>query len=114
MSHDAWLAMNTGAGEEVAVAEIGNYTRNVSPMWRKAMAAAAGKPMAIQDTDGWLAAAAQPVFAKAAEHMSAHAGEYLPLNPENKWGNYEGALEFMRACADTCAKHPKATVRWSV
>ena len=113
MSHDAWLTVNTGT-VEVQVAEIGNYTRNVSPMWRKAMTAATGRLMAIQDTDGWLAEDAAPVFTRAAEHMAENPNEYLPLNPPNGWGNYSGALDYMRTCAEVCRQHPNATVRWSV
>jgi hypothetical protein len=114
MSHDAWMEIDTGGPEPARVAEIGNYTRNVSPMWRKAMTHAAGREMWIDDTDGMTGEEAAPLFTTALGHMIRHPSEYEPLNPDNGWGSYEGAKEFMVRCAEACIRHPKATMRWSV
>jgi hypothetical protein len=114
MSHDAWMEIDTDALLPVEMIDIGNYTRNVSPMWRKAMTAAAGNQMSIQDTDGMTGAEALPLLAAALVHMLRNQAEYEEMNPENGWGDYEGATEFMRDCVWACAAHPNAVIRWSV
>ena len=115
MSHDAWMEIDTDALLPVEMIDIGNYTRNVSPMWRKAMTyATGGIPTSIQDTDGMTGEAALPVLKDALMHMLRNPAEYEAMNPENGWGDYEGATEFMWKCVQACAKHPKAVIRWSV
>lgn len=114
MSHDAWLEIDTGGPELAYLTAIGNYTRNVSPMWHKAMTVAAGKDMWIDDTEGMTGAEASQLFLLAAKHMVNNPDDYTPMNPENGWGNYKGALKFLEQCAEQCARNPKAIIRWSV
>lgn len=114
MSHDAWMEIDTGGAEPAYLMDIGNYTRNVSPMWHKAMTAARGESMWIDDTEGMTGAEAAPLFNAALGHMFAYPDEYEPLNPENGWGDYKGAAEFVAKCAAACEQHPKAVIRWSV
>lgn len=115
MSHDAWMEIDTGGPEPALVADIGNYTRNVSPMWRKAMTfVTGGLETSIQDTDGMTGADALPVLKDALMHMLRNPAEYEAMNPENRWGNYEGATEFLLKCVQACEAHPQAVIRWSV
>jgi hypothetical protein len=113
VSHDVWMEIDTGGPAPAFVADIGNYTRNVSPMWRKAMSHAAGREMWIDDTEGMTGEEALPLFTAALGHMILHPSEYEPMNPPNGWGDYEGAKRFVKKCATACEEHPKARLRWS-
>lgn len=113
MSYDGWLVMDTGGSEPATVAELGNFTSNVAPMWRKALAAA-GEDIRLSDTEGRGAAAVLPLLRKAVEHMEDHPDEYRELNPPNGWGDYDGALGYLRNVTQLCAKHPKASLHWWV
>lgn len=105
MSYDGWLVIDTGAPEPAEIAELGNYTSNVSPMWRTALAAA-GEEIRLSDTDGRNAADVLPLLNAAVEHMADNPDLYRSMNPLNKWGDYEGAFDYLRNVADLCAKHP--------
>ena len=39
--------------------------------------------------------------------------KYEKLNPENGWGDYEGALEFTCSLLAACVKYPEGVVRFS-
>lgn len=128
MSHDAYMVIDTGGPDGPAIVlDIGNYTRNVSPMWRAAMTAAAEQlghdwrgesrsdaQMYIDDTQGMTGADALPLFRAAEAWMEDHATEMRELEPSNGWGDFEGALEYVAKCRRACVAHPKATLDWSV
>jgi hypothetical protein len=113
VSYDGWLVIDTGGPEPATVAELGNCTSNVSPMWRKALAAA-GEPIRLSDTEGRNAADALPLLRAAAQHMRDNPDEYLPMNPDNGWGDYDGALKYLANVADECERHPRASLHWWV
>ncbi len=103
MSYDLWLTIDTGGPEPAVVADVGNMTSNVGPMWRLAGADLAGfhgKPVA-DCVDQLRAAVAD---------MRANPGKYLPLNPPNGWGDYHGCLEYLTDMLAAFEAHPKATV----
>lgn len=113
MSYDGWLVIDTGGPEPATVAELGNYTSNVSPMWAKALAAA-GEDIRLSDTEGRLAADVLPLLIAAVSHMRENPDEYRAMNPPNGWGDYEGALRYLVGVAKACELHPKTTLHWWV
>ena len=112
MSIDIDLEINTGK-HTVFVVEVGNYTHNVQPMWRKALKAASGSDYGLCDLNGTRASESIPVLEKAVKHMRENKEEYLPLNPTNGWGNYEGALQYLETLLECCQEHPLCTIATS-
>lgn len=99
MSYDVSLTINTGI-EEVNVAECGNYTSNVSPMWSEALGFPLSKLCGMNASD------AVPHLRKAIAAMEDEPNKYRAMNPENGWGNYEGALSYLRKMLIECVQHP--------
>lgn len=120
MSHDFWIERpDPDNGIDVlALTPWRNHTRNTSRMWHWSVdQASGGAVQMIQDTDGWAVRDAWPLFAKTLESMSANREKLSEWNPENKWGSYDSALEFLREITEDCHVSrdiPTAVVRWSV
>lgn len=139
MSYDVYFEIDTGAGEAVEVADR-NYTSNVSCMWDKALGLPPkpewnddGSPRMCRrynrDTETWSeeqsdnwglgllhgapASEAAGVLRRAVERMKASPDEYTPMNPDNGWGDYAGALDFLAWCAEMAETHPRAVIRIS-
>lgn len=104
MSYDLDLRIDTGGEHPVTVHDVGNYTSNVSGMWTKAL----GFPLA--DLDGRLAADAIPDLRRAAWAMANNPDTYRAMNPENGWGDYEGARDYLVQLLEGCLAHPKTTI----
>lgn len=103
MSYDGYIEWH---GRDIA--ELGNYTSNVAPMWRAALG------FRLQDTSGWDVRLAEFVFDHAAQVMLANREEFEAMNPENGWGNFDGAVRYLLNAADTCYPYrDDAVVRWS-
>jgi hypothetical protein len=100
MSYDVWLEIDTGAEEPVTIAEF-NYTTNCARMWRHA-------GIDLRECKGAPCTEAAGPIADAVRRMEADPDTYKAMNPENGWGDYEGAMKFLRDIADACARHPKA------
>lgn len=83
-----------------------NYTHNVSDMWRKA-----GCYEALYRSEGVKASILLPTLRQSLAHMQDNPKEYLPLNPPNGWGSYEGAMKFLERVIAVLARHPNALVR---
>jgi hypothetical protein len=45
--------------------------------------------------------------------MIEHAEEYELLNPDNGWGDYEGAVYFLKDILDACKNYPNARIEIS-
>ena len=106
MSYDISLRIDTGGETMATVEDIGNYTANVSGMWHKAMVE---KSMA--DLDGMLAHDAIPYLQRGVISMILNPSEFRAMEPPNGWGDYSGALEYLRGLLDACSRHPRATIR---
>jgi hypothetical protein len=108
MSLDVYLAIGVDTGgdspREMEVYSR-NITHNVSRMWAKA-----GVFDALYDGGGKTAGEIAASLAAGVAHMESNRSDYIPLNPENGWGNYEGALDFLREYAGACRDNPKAVV----
>lgn len=105
MSYDIWLEIDTGAEDPVTVIEIGNYTTNCSPMWTHAL----GGKLLREFQHAPCSEAAGPL-ADAVNRMEADPDTYREMNPPNGWGDYEGALRFLRRLAEACAANPKCRI----
>lgn len=107
MSHDIWLTIDTGAEEPACVADVGNYTSNVSGMWARALGER------LKEFDGRNADESVGALDVGIAAMRANPDEYRAMNPANGWGCYEGAVEYLVGLRAACARHPKTTIRVS-
>ncbi len=108
MSYDVYLEIDTGGIEPATVAEVGNYTSNVSPMWSKAL-----PPDGIAGLHGKLAGQVAESVEAAIQAMSADWDAYAAMNPENGWGDVRGAHDYLVKLAAACLAHPRATIKVS-
>jgi len=78
------------------IIDVGNYTFNVSPMYIKAMGITLGslhnKPVYE----------VLHVIRSGIDNMNCDPEVYRALNPNNGWGKYEGALQFLNAIYKAC------------
>ena len=111
MSYDGWIATGPEPDRR-EIAEIGNMTSNVSKMWTHALSAVSNADLSLRDTDGWSTEHALPLFQRAVAYMRLHPDEFTSMNPPNKWGSYESAVDYLVRARDACRYHP-GTVRWS-
>lgn len=85
-------------------ADVGNYTYNVSPMYEKAMG------MTLSDFNNMATKQAIQILEKGISEMIENKHLYIELNPDNGWGNYEGALKFLQDILKACKKHCKSYI----
>lgn len=107
MSYDIYLAIDTGGEHSATVAEVGNYTSNVAPMWRRALGCS------LADLHGTPAADAIPVLERAVADMAVNPGPYKEMEPSNGWGDYDGAFGYLHRLLDLCREHPRTTIEVS-
>ena len=108
MSLDISLSIDadTGGEEPINICLFDeNYTHNVTPMWRKA-----GVYDALYNSDGLHAIEISDKLSKGIQDMESKPDEYKLLNPENEWGNYDGALKFLIEFYEACQEHPKSII----
>ena len=106
MSYYVYLEVDTPSEGRTVVAWIGNYTSNVKRMWNRAL-----PPDGIAMLDGKPAGRVARALRGAVERMERNRVEYEAMNPPDGWGNYEGALDYLRSLAEACAAHPTTTIR---
>lgn len=104
MSWDISLTINTGIKEREIV-DCGNYTYNVSDMYVKAM----GK--SLSDLHGKKAKDVIPLLKTGVKAMLTDPIEMKKLSPENGWGDYDGALEYLQGILKACEENPECIVR---
>ena len=56
---------------------------------------------------------AAPLLNDAIKDMAAHPQKYEPMAPENGWGSYDGALNYLIRIREMCMEHPLATIGMS-
>ncbi len=83
-----------------------SYTYNVSPMLYE-----------VFDFDNGLRGLHHMECSMAARHLGASIrkmqddpDKFRAMNPENGWGNYEGAIRFLEKILEACIEAPKASV----
>lgn len=108
MSYDFSMAANVG-GEEPATIDNTwrNYTSNVSPMWSEALG------HHITELENRPGRECYPLLVAATELMEAQPDRFKAMNPENGWGDYDGALSVLRELASWCRKYPDALLEMS-
>jgi hypothetical protein len=74
-------------------------------MWKKA-----GCYHALYESDGWSASIVIPILEKALAAMLADPAAYKALEPENRWGTYEGAIGFLARVGLACKRRPLALI----
>jgi hypothetical protein len=99
MSYDITLNINTGI-EDYPVADCGNYTYNISGMHEKAMG------YRLSQLNGKSVKDIIPILREGIKQMQDNPEVYKAMNPENGWGNYEGALAYLQTILDNAVKHP--------
>jgi hypothetical protein len=117
----------------------GNYTSNVSPIWARCLTGSdhparwwvTGHRMkmvderwvrahpsdkdriCLADLDGKDCEYLAPALAAAVKWGIEHLAELQELNPDNGWGNAEGAITYLWDIQRLCEAHPAATLRFS-
>jgi hypothetical protein len=125
VSYDIWLEADL-AGEKRARLdgdEPGNITYNVDPMFALALGGESGdgiqngRELLLDRKDPALkrfidrpAAEAIGPLTSAVASMEGNPDTYRALNPENGWGDYEGALDYLRRFLAACEAHPNAVI----
>lgn len=98
--------VDTGGEEPISMCLFDeNYTHNVTPMWKKA-----GVYNALYNSDGLHADDILDKLSRGVQDMESKPDEYKLFNPENEWGDYEGALEFLSEFYEACQEHPKSII----
>lgn len=81
----------------------GNMTSNVAPMWRNA-------GIDLKTFDNARADDMIPKLRIAIAEMEAKPFTFAAMNPENGWGDNNGALRFLREILAACEESPNATI----
>jgi hypothetical protein len=118
------LATNGVEGSTVAFypeggyTRIGNYTSNVSPIWARCLTKAALSiryPKHLPDGDMWLSdidgerlGDITTLLHAAVEYGIDHLEDLRELEPENRWGNAEGAITYLWDIQRFSEMHPNA------
>ncbi len=105
-----WISLSIGidtGGENLTIISLfdENYTHNVTPMWKKA-----GVYDALYNSDGLQAKDIAKTLSLGIIDMESKPDEYRLLNPENGWGDYEGALSFLVSFLIACDQHPETII----
>ena len=101
------IRVDTGKNlKHVWIEEVGNYTYNVGKMYFHAM----DEEKRISDFHDAIAGDCIELLSKCVKNMEADPGLYIAMNPENGWGDYHGALKYIKRFRDVCVEHPKCTV----
>lgn len=87
-------------GDEPYWHDSQNYTSNVSPMWREALGRSLG------DFDDAPCSEAGGVLRDGIAAMEADPAKYRAMSPKNGWGDYEGALDYLRFIEKLCRIYP--------
>ena len=104
MSLDIYLRGDGGDGDRVWE---GNVTYNLGPMWR-----AAGLPYS-ESIEGKPAGELVHWLETGLADLRANPETYRAMDPPNKWGSYEGLIDFTERLLTAAREHPEAVVETS-
>lgn len=92
-----------GRGESTVMEQT--ITHNIAPMWSEA-----GCYDALYNSAGKRAADVVGEMAAALEAMKADPDKYRAMEPVNKWGDYDGAVEWLAKAIEAFRAHPTAVI----
>lgn len=95
MSWEVDIGKKTEKGIEY-IYEVGNYTWNVGRMYTEAMGCS------ISDFKNMPCSKAILILQVGIKDMEKNPEKYKELNPPNKWGNYEYALQYLKDILHAC------------
>lgn len=109
MSLDFSLYLNcedAGDGEQHSLDVLDkNITHNVSRMWREA-----GCYEALYKSEGDRAKDHLEAVQKAITAMLGDPQKYKAMEPDNGWGDYRGAVEWLQEVRDAMEQYPLARI----
>lgn len=111
MSYCVYLAIDTGGPEPATVFEAGSYTYNVSPMFYLAFGKC-GFGDGLRSIGGKVGREMVPVLESVSSFLRSpdNRERLKAMEPENGWGNLEGACRFVDEILKGCRLHPKAKI----
>jgi hypothetical protein len=105
MSADYWLAIDAGGTEPAVVTETRNITYNLGKMLR-----AAGFPPWRDLIGAPASEAAGMLDGVARQLVSDKARLVAGFTPDNGWGDWQQALDFVTELREDCRTNPRATI----
>lgn len=105
MSYDVGMQIDTG-NHQASVGISYSYTYNVAPMFVKAFSGGEG----IYTLVGITGEKAISVIKDAIAYFDTHKDALKLLNPENQWGDFDGARALLVNILEIAKEHPRATV----
>jgi hypothetical protein len=104
MSLDLWMQSKDcpTCGRHDCTGDSLNYTYNAAVMWREIF------PYDGQmiNIDGMTGEESLEKLKYGLGILKANPDKFLPLEPENKWGSYNGFMLYIKDLIDLAEKHP--------
>lgn len=94
MSYDVWVTEKNWHSDSF------NHTSNCGGMWHKALGIELRRLQGMKTQD------AIPILINGITEMIANPAVYKEMNPENGWGDYESAREYLQKLLTLCQKYP--------
>jgi hypothetical protein len=117
--------VDTGGPELAEVLDLGSYTRNVHKIYWEVLPephegggryAGTDEPNplpGLPGLSGLQCDRAADILEGALAAMRDRKDELIALEPNNSWGNYQGAYDFLLSIYRACKQHPKAMLALS-
>lgn len=109
MSYDFSMSIDAGGTGLIPLSYDENYTSNVGCMFRDAFSNEEG----VCQLNGLTGKECHPILKKGILAMVNDQAKYKAMNPDNGWGDYEGALELLVRLNGWCLSAPNAIMRVS-
>jgi hypothetical protein len=107
MSYDVWLEIDTGGPKPAEIADCGNMTSNVAPVWRAAFCD-------ISLFDGKQAKDCVKHLVRGLANLHRDPESFKDLvGGDVSWGCVQDAIEYLEKILVECRKHPLTIVRVS-
>ena len=108
MSYDVYMYAVDGRGDTHRCSESFNYTSNCAEMWKRALGGSG-----LRGLENMQGRDASILLTKAICHMASRPEVYKAMEPENGWGDYHGAMNFLVRILQICKENPTSKVGMS-